>query len=266
MNKFEITFLGTCACDFSPRLETDLKDKFDKDARRSSSVLLDGKYLIDCGIHTLKCLEIQGVNKDEITDIFITHTHDDHYDEKNINSLACGRKEPLRVWLREGASPTGLENVEIKYMSLFEKYDLGEISITGLVANHDKEASPQHFLIEKSDSSLFYGCDGAWLINDTYYHLKDKHLDVAVLDCTVGDYIGDYRLAEHNSIPMIRLMLPSLKCIGAIDKNTKIYLSHIAPSLHKSHNETVEIAKELGAYVAYDGLTIRRNDEGCNCN
>lgn len=257
MNEFEITFLGTCACDFSPRLETDLKDKFDKDARRSSAVLLDGKYLIDCGIHTLESLEIQGADKGKITDIFITHTHDDHYNEDNINLLARGRKEPLRVWLREGANPIRLENVEIRYMTLSQKYEIGEISVTSLVANHDKEASPQHFLFEKGSASLFYGCDGAWLINDTYYHLQKRHLDMVILDCTVGDYVGDYRLAEHNSIPMIRLMLPSLKSIDAIDDDTKIYLSHIAPSLHKSHDETVRIAEEFGAFVAYDGLTVK---------
>ena len=62
-------------------------------------------------------------------------------------------------------------------------------------------------------------------------------------------------MAEHNSIPMIRIMLPSLRTVGMIDGHTKIILSHLAPSLHKSHEETVKIADAFGATVAYDGMT-----------
>lgn len=46
-------FLGTCACDFSPLLQTDKKNCFDKDVRRSSSILLNGHMLVECGPHTL---------------------------------------------------------------------------------------------------------------------------------------------------------------------------------------------------------------------
>ena len=55
---------------------------------------------------------------------------------------------------------------------------------------------------------------------------------------------------------MIRLHLPSLRTIGAICDESEIYLSHIAPSLHVSHAETVKIAESFGAKVAYDGLEI----------
>ena len=87
-------------------------------------------------------------------------------------------------------------------------------------------------------------------------YLRGSNLCAIVLDATVGDYEGDYRAAEHNSIPMIRLLLPSLRTIGAICDESEIYLSHIAPSLHVSHAETVKIAESFGANVAYDGLEI----------
>jgi hypothetical protein len=86
--------------------------------------------------------------------------------------------------------------------------------------------------------------------------LERRRLDLAVLDCTMGDYDGDYRIGEHNSIKMLRVMLPSLKKVEIIDEHTKVYFSHLAPSLHKPHDETVEIMKEIGASVAYDGLEI----------
>ena len=72
----------------------------------------------------------------------------------------------------------------------------------------------------------------------------------------MGDYNGDFRMGEHNSIPMIRMMLPSLRTVDAIDDKTRIVLSHLAPSLHKPHAETCEIVADFGT-VAYDGMILK---------
>ena len=56
---------------------------------------------------------------------------------------------------------------------------------------------------------------------------------------------------------MIRFMLPSLKKWGTIVENTQVFVSHLAPSLHKSHEETVEILQKDNIYVAYDGLSVQ---------
>ena len=91
-NKLEILFLGTCAADFSPKLKDEFKDSFDFDARRSSSMLINGKYLVDCGPHTLDALRMAKVEREGISHVFMTHLHDDHFCPENIESLAKGRK------------------------------------------------------------------------------------------------------------------------------------------------------------------------------
>ena len=48
----------------------------------------------------------------------------------------------------------------------------------------------------------------------------------------------------------------SLKTVGIVGENTRIYLLHIAPSLHKPHAEIAESIRTDGLEVAYDGLTI----------
>ena len=253
----KIKFLGTCAYDFSPRLDTDLKDKFDLDARRSSSMLIDGHILVDCGTHTLNSLDIAGVSYDDITDIVITHIHCDHFEPKNIEKIAKNRHTPLNLWIREDAIFEEIPNIKVNRMPLFTPCELpSNARVTGMSANHEASAFPQHLLIEKDGKSIFYGCDGAWLINTTYYHLERRRLDLAVLDATMGDYDGDYRIGEHNSIKMLRVMLPSLKKVEIIDEHTKVYFSHLAPSLHASHIESEKIANEMGASVAYDGLEL----------
>lgn len=255
-NELELFFLGTCACDFSPRLKTDLKDKFDKDARRSSSVLINGSVLIDCGYHTVQSLGIAGIPLSDITDIFVTHLHEDHYLPQNVQKIADAKDEPLRLWVREGAEVAEFCNVDVRFMTQFEKYESSGLSFTAIPANHSPQHHPQHFIVESGDKRVFYGCDGAWFLHDSFKFLENKHLTLAVFDCTVGDYAGDFRMGEHNSIPMIRLMLPSLSTVKAIDENTKIMISHLAPSLHKPHAETEKIIADFGT-VAYDGMTVK---------
>lgn len=257
MASVNVTFLGTCACDFSPKLENEFKDKFDYDARRASSILIEERYLIDAGNHILDSLRISNTQLDKITNIFITHLHDDHFDLDNIIQIAKQTKSKLRLWVRENARIEKNEAFEIVKMTPYKRYEVEKgVYITGLDANHDTNSCPQHLLVEINDKKVFYGCDGAWLLANTYNLLRGSNLNVAILDATIGDYEGDYRIAEHNSIPMIRIMLPTLKNEKIITEKTKLYLSHIAPSLHKSHYEIEQIANELGANVAYDGLKI----------
>ena len=258
MKRNEILFLGTCACDYSPLLQTTYQDTFDKNARRSSCALINGQYLLDCGFHSIDALRIAKINLAQITDIFVTHFHSDHYNAENIRRIAQAGDRTLRVWVREDAKTPDIPNVEWKYMEKATQYFVRDgVCVMGLDANHDASAFPQHILLEISGEKIFYALDGAWFLHDTYYALKNAKLDFIVLDCTCGDYEGDYRVGEHNTIPMIRLLLPSLKTWGAIDENTQVYVSHLAPSLHKSHDETVEIFQKDNVCVAYDGLKVQ---------
>ena len=252
---FKITFLGTCACDYSRKLKYSCRDKFDLDARRSSAMMIGDKYLIDCGHHGADSLRIANVDTRKITDIFISHLHPDHYNRESIAMIA--RDHEVRLWVREDAKVAPIENVTVVRMNPYEKYEVRSgLFVTGIEANHDPHTFPQHFIFEKRSKRILIGGDGGWFLNPAFKFLRKKKLALAVLDCTVGDYDGDFRIGEHNSIPMIRLLLPSLKTIRATTDKTKIYLTHLAPSLHKPHAETVEIARELGAQVAYDGLKI----------
>lgn len=260
MNSFEFVFLGTCACNYARyehRFFEDLKDTFDNDARRAAAMLIDGHIMVDCGPHAADALHIVGASGADITDIVITHLHDDHFVPENIERIALLREHPLNLWVSEDAEVPTMRNVSLCRMKKFERYELGAgLSVVGLLANHDPQTSPQHLLFEKNGKKLFYGCDGAWMMTETFNYLRDKKLDAVVFDATVGDYEGDYRMAEHNSIPMIRLMIPSLKAKEIITDSTEIYLSHIAPRLHKSHAETVDIVKNDGFKVAFDGMGI----------
>ena len=98
----------------------------------------------------------------------------------------------------------------------------------------------------KYGKQFLYALNGAWFLTESYKYLKDRNLDMMVIDATCGDYVGDYRMGEHNSIPMLRLMLPSLKTWGVINDGTKVYMTHLAPRLHLPHEETVALPANGG--------------------
>ena len=236
MDGFTILFLGTCACDFSPRLQTDCKDRFDKDVRRSSSILIDGHILVDC--------------------VFLTHLHSDHFDAANIQKIAAAKDEKLRLWVRADACMPQFKNVEVIRMEPGREYAAGDgIAVTSLEANHTD--FPQHFIFEKAGKKIFYGLDGAWVLNESFRKMRGRCFDLLILDCTMGDYDGDLRISEHNSIPMVRMLLKSFATVGVTGQNSRVYLSHLAPSLHKPHTETEKICAQFGAQVAYDGLVLK---------
>lgn len=247
----EVLFLGTGAAD---RMNVAQDNDFEnKDHRRCSCALLDGKIMLDCGPHALSSLEIANIDISEITDIFITHLHADHFNLDSINYIAK-HVNNLKVWVRSDAAISGRCDIEICRMEPYKTYKIGDYCITGLCSNH--EAFAQHLSIEKDTDKLFYGLDGAWLLNETVTFMKNKNYNTIILDATVGDYAGDYRIGEHNSIPMIRLMTESMKTLNIINDDTKVVLSHIACCLHKSYSETCDIVKPDGYIVAYDGLKI----------
>ena len=256
----KIQFIGTCADDYSPLLETTFKNKLDKDARRSSSVLIDDHVLIDCGDHTVESLQIQNISLSKVDILLLTHLHSDHFRPQYIRQIADAASRKLQVYAHRSALSVlkkELEgaNVEIHVFSFCKSRKLkGGMTVTALPANHSR--CQCHYLLELDDKCMYYAIDGAWIMQDAYYYLRNKKLDALIMDATVGDYDGDYRIAEHNSIPMIRMMLKSFDKMNICDEHTKVILSHIAPSLHKSHDETAGYLAKENMEVAYDGLEI----------
>ena len=255
----QIRFMGTGAADFSPLLETEYKYKLDQNARRSSSILINETYLVDCGPHVADSFRIQGLDPAKVTDLLVTHFHGDHYKPEVIAAVAAARKaagldEPLRIWHCEGAEHQEIANCEFHPMKIGEEYTIGDMTVKALASNHTMW--PVHYDILLEGKKLFYGCDGSWLLMATFYAMRQRRYDCMILDATVGDYSGDFRLGEHNSIPMIRLMEASFRTENVIAQDGKLVLSHLARTLHKPHEETAELLGKEGYIVAFDGMEL----------
>lgn len=245
--------MGTGAAD---GIHAEFGDFSDRNMRRCSAALLDGHVLLDCGPHIMNALESAGVDPGAITDVVLTHLHGDHFSPENVAKIAAAGERELHLWFREGGDVPAMEGCRLHPMPLFAACERDGYTFTGVPANHDPQTHPQHLFVEREGKKLYYGTDGAWMLYETVQYLQNKRCDAAVLDCTVGDYAGDYRMGEHNSIPMVRLMKASMLTLGIIREDSGVYLTHMAMCLHKGHEETAAACAGDGITVAYDGLSV----------
>ena len=67
--------------------------------------------------------------------------------------------------------------------------------------------------------AFIYATDGAWILDRAFRNLKGVNLDVVILDATCGDYLDEHRLAKHNSISMLRVLVPFMRVTGLSTKD-----------------------------------------------
>lgn len=251
----ELVFLGTGAADW------DLQ-KRDVFFRRHSSALLNGTLLFDCGRHIWDFAQCRDRNAlDGVTDVLITHDHDDHFDKESLLRLAQNRR--VRVACDAYARQVVGEHENIEYVPVtpFEPFCLGKYKVMPVLANHDvvQHGGRQacHYIVRTPNrKTMLYALDGAWFLRPTWEEMKRHRFDVMVLECTVGDR-EDCRIFEHNNIPMLRYLVREIRSEKLPEKNGVIVASHISRNLHESTEHTTALLKEADILTAYDGLTLR---------
>ena len=220
-----LTFLGTGAADWKFEKHKDVEG-----FRRYASLLIDDCLLIDPNGDVPNALEVFGKRQSAIRYIINTHRHKDHYNEQTIallsNAVFCD--------FLPGETKT-----------------LGSYTVTALKANHGTCEKAVHFIVKNGEKTIFYGLDGAWLLYDEVQAIKKNGIDLAVIDATIGNVPGDYRIFEHNNLSMVKEMKATLDCYV-----NRWIISHMARTLHTSHAELAEEMTKSGIEVAFDGLEI----------
>ena len=219
----KLTFLGTGSADWKP------SDKDTRaDYRRNTSLLIDDCLLIDPGPTVLDGMQFANKSPDGVRFILNTHKHSDHYSIATVNALENATLVPMRAG-------------EVKA--------LGKYTVTALPANH--AVTTVHFLISDGERTLFYGLDGAWLLYEEFEAIKAATPDLALLDATMGDHMGDYRVFEHNDLGMVKELKASLA-----PHVRRVMITHVSKTLSYPHDELVALTKPHGIEVAFDGMEI----------
>lgn len=251
----KIRFLGTGAADW--------REPVNGEFRALSSTLFDEKLLIDGTMMVRDRI----THPEKITDMLLTHPHSDHFDLELIRSLA-----PIRVHAHSSwADRISGEGVEVVPFEYFESFQAAGYTVLPMEANHlpePKDEGAVHFVLQDGEKTVLYATDGAWLLTREWYALTKFSLDAAIFDATIGEgYPGDYRIFEHNSIEMLRIMLRTMRqpmfakhnASGHIHPVLKagapVYLTHMARTLHGPQGE-VDASLRPEFCPAHDGMEV----------
>jgi len=251
----EILFLGTGAADWN------IKEKGDF-FRRNSAALINCELMIDCTEHIFDFAESIGDDDlyNNVTDIIITHNHSDHFSKEALIRLAENRKIRLGCTKEIKDIVGDHPNIEFILFAPFETATIGDYEVIPLLANHQMvicgDACAFHYIINTPNGkSIFYGLDGAWFLRPSWEVMKKYKFSLMVFDCTVGDK-NDWRMFEHNTIPMLRMIVEGIKTADMLDDNGMLVASHLARTLHTSHEETNKILEKIDMLTAYDGMKL----------
>lgn len=222
-----LCFLGTAADDWYWE-----KPQDGGEYRRRCAVLIDDMLLIDPGPQVLDACNDFNKDLSNIKYVIATHKHSDHFCIDTVEKLEA-----------EGA-----KLLEIKAN---EKVVVGKYTISAYHGNHGTSTDTLHFIIGDGEKTVFYGLDGAWLLYDEVMAIQKVAPDFAVLDATIGEVDGDYRIFEHNNLQMILEMQKTLK-----PYIKKFCISHMALTLHTNHETLAKKMNQYDILTAYDGLEV----------
>ena len=248
----DVLFMGTGADDWSVA-----KREGAEFFRRRTSVKINDDLMIDCSADTEDY--INTLSLDSVRDLIITHTHGDHYAPDTITAIL---NKDIRIWTEENAAKkiaADLPEYNVCGLLPFVSAKVGEYDIIGVPANHtvsDKKQIPLHYIISKGGKTVFWGCDGAWFLTQSWQVIKKYKYDLMVLDGTLGEDIGDYRIFDHNNLNMVCEMASTIRSLELIKESGKIAISHMSCYSQKSHNEIQAYMDRAGVIVASDAMEL----------
>lgn len=266
MKNINIIFLGTGAADwpYHPSGE----DRFDlqKKLRRTSSILINEHILVDPAPESFFfAKEVLKLDLSKLTDIFLTHSHEDHYNREALTQFVREARGKVNFYCHKQTIPflelpaKIKDMIVVKPLQVQKQVKVGRLRIMPLAANHEiveTKETALHYEFEQQGNRILYGCDGGWFLAGTWNYLMGRELDAVIFDATVGDYEDDFRIASHNSIPMVRILVSAMKKNHVLNNDSRIVLSHFARTLHESITETEEKMKKEGMICAYDGMHL----------
>lgn len=255
----KLVFLGTGTAGAKLKPEGTLPEG----QRRCCAMRIDEDILVDVSIQSFDYAAKLGMDNSAVTDIFLSHTHRDHWNKEALMAYAAAAKTKINFWChKESLARLALSEeeaalVDIHPVEVGDEWETAGMKVKALRANHltPGGGQPLHYIFERDGKKLFYGCDGAWFCADTWEYLRaNGNLDAMILEATVGDDAGNFRIGTHNTVPMLRLLLTAIKENHVLLEGGTLIADHIGGPIHSE--KMVPLLDELGMIEAYDGLRI----------
>lgn len=259
------------------------------DMRRQSSVLLEGRVLIDftqCGFDMLP-----GDCRPEA--LFQTHSHGDHYSPSAAVKSGVKRVYVHESWvaaakadIAKAAAKLSLPAPDVIALPFAETVEEGGLKITAVPANHSTSRLTDGvlertslYLVEKGDARLLYATDTGGIPGDAARMIGiDPHvtqgnfsffpaskfvhapqpITALVMEATDADLDEDFRLFVHSSVQTVSRTVNMLLATGRYTPppGQSVYVTHLGLKYRGWPAEKVDEVLPPPLRAAYDGLEL----------
>ena len=257
--------------------------------RRQSSVLLDGRVLIDftsCGFDKLP----EGCRPEAL---FQTHSHGDHYSPSAAVKSGVARMYVHETWaatarrhVAAAAEKLGMRAPEVIPLSFGTRVVECGLAFTAVPANHSTSRVTDGelertclYLVEKGATRLLYATDTAGIPGDSARmigidpHIREENYErfsssrfvhrpqaitALVMEATDGDSDENFRMFVHSGVPTVartvRMLTEHKRYLPP--EGQKVYLTHFGIKYRDMAAEEVNKFLPEPLNAAYDGLEV----------
>lgn len=282
-----VRFLGSGASGWKP--EWAAKNPH---MRRQSSVLLDGRTLIDFTSCSFDMLP-EGCRPEVL---FQTHSHGDHYSPAAAVRSGVKRMYVQETWaaaarrdVAAAAEKLSLPAPEVIALPFGKPVDECGLRFTGVPANHSTSRVTDGvlertslYLVEKGPARLLYATDTGGLIGDAARmigidpHVTDANYDkrykelsfpfvhapqaitAFIMEATNGDLDEDFRLFVHSGVQTVSRTVNMLLANGryAPPPGQSAYITHLGIKYRGWEADKINAELPAPLKAAYDGLEL----------
>jgi len=258
-----VRFLGTGAAGWKPGTTTE---------RRNSSVLLDGKVLIDLTVSVRDMLP-QDCHPEHI---FYTHSHGDHYQPLEALKLGVKKVYVSDTWIdraksdfRRLASENKLPVPQFVTLKIGVPVTVEGLTLTPLPANHTTDFYEEGTTEGRLGVRMLYATDTSGImgkaarlagIDSHKSDIPDRPITALVMEATMGlGHEEDFRLFNHSTPEVVHRIARMLARTKRYTPPTgqPVYLTHIANGLHGSlQHDELNKTLPIPLRAASDGLEV----------
>ena len=274
----ELIFLGSGAGELWPSVFCNCADCRAAIAagqtRIGSCLLVDRRYMFDLPPNVALAAIHQGISLAEVRHLFITHSHQDHFDPCILAATGRVDGEPLHFYCNRRVAELlpiyqqfnrffDMERLNLQ-MHILDPCDTltapdDDFILTALAADHDTTAGeePLIYILEHAGRTLLYACDTGWLPDETWARITRHRFDVVALDCTCHQ-LQECRHGHLSTEPFLE-MKHRFSTEGLLKPGAHFIAQHIVHThdrINPSADELARIFAEHEVLVAHDGMTL----------
>jgi len=275
----ELLFLGSGAGELWPSLfcpcESCREAVRDRGTHRrnGSCLLVDGHFMFDLPPNVAMAALDLGVSLADVFHLFVTHSHQDHFDPCVLAARGRNADRPLHVYCNQRL--VDLLPVYQQFNRFFNPESLGLqihalspgavvrspdplFMLTALAANHDRtnDEEPLIYILEIGPKRLLYACDTGWIPDESWRTIEQYDYDAVILDCT----FHLQRECRHGHLGLAAFLEQKkrLETSGLLKASARFIAQHIARGHGAANTANEDIAATLAEHNGVVACAGRR--------